>query len=299
MVLLSDRPGRAPLEQEEAVLLERLLDQAAMALETGLLLEERTQKAELEREMEIAATIQAQLLPQSVSIGDGWAVSARCLPARLVGGDFFAQLPDCGGGEALIYGDVSGKSVSGAMMMMAAHEALYTLAMAIEDLTAERLFVLANRRLYGLGKRSFVALGYFAVRSHCLEYLVAGQPPPLIRRNDGSVEELPLPSHRVPLGALPQGEYSTLSVELEPGELVLAYSDGVTDARSPEGEFFGEERLLDVVASAAGSGPEELVAEVLGAVKGFIRGGLLYDDLTLLAISRELQSVPTDQSEDG
>ncbi len=290
LVLLSDRPGRAPLEDEELVLLERLLSQAAMALETGLLLEERTQKAELEREMEIAATIQAQLLPQAVRIGDQWTVSARCLPARLVGGDFFAQLPVGAGGDAVIYGDVSGKSVSGAMMMMAAHEALYTLAMAMEELPPERLFALANKRLYGLGKRSFVALGYFAGNGDSLDYLVAGQPPPLLRRLDGTVEELPLPEHRVPLGALPKGEYAPLSIGLKPGELLLAYSDGVTDARSPEGEFFGEERLEDVVASTVTLDPDDLVSQVLAAVKAFTRGGLLYDDVTLLAIGRSSES---------
>lgn len=285
MVLFSERPGKPPLEEEEQALLNRLLDQAAIALETGLLLEERTQKAELEREMEIAATIQAQLLPQSVQIGDGWRVAARCLPARLVGGDFFAQVP-IGGDQAVIYGDVSGKSVSAAMMMMAAHEAIYTLAMAIDDIRSERLFELANRRLYGLGKRSFVALGLFASRGDLLEYLVAGQPPPLLLRLDGSVVELPLPEYRVPLGALPHGIYGPLTVEPKPGEVVFAYSDGVTDARSPEGEFFGEPRLFDILSQARTRNPEQLVKRVLEQVKGFTRGGLLYDDVTMLAIGR-------------
>ena len=179
-------------------------------------------------------------------------------------------------------------------MMMAAHEALYTLAMAIEDLPPERLFTLANKRLYGLGKRSFVALGYFAGNGDSLDYLVAGQPPPLLRRLDGTVEELPLPEHRVPLGALPKGVYSPLSIELKPGELLLAYSDGVTDARSPEGEFFGEQRLEDVVASTVTLDPDDLVSQVLAAVKAFTRGGLLYDDVTLLAIGRGAESEPFD-----
>ncbi|MEO1083989.1 MAG: SpoIIE family protein phosphatase, partial [Acidobacteriota bacterium] len=286
LLLFSDRPEQPPLEEEEWELMERLLGQSSLALETGLLLEERTQKAELEREMEIAASIQADLLSQSVTLGERWAVAAECLPARIVGGDFYAQIPSSEGG-AIIWGDVSGKSVSGAMMMMAAHEALYALGMVMERLDAEKLLRLANRRIYGLGKRSFVALGLFQTddHSHTLGYVVAGQPPPLVRRLDGSVEELPLGRHRLPVGSMPKSDYERQEVELEPGELVLAYSDGVTDARSPEGEFYGEERLLELVSSMPGTDPDALVAAVLSSVKEFTRGALLYDDVTLLAVS--------------
>src|SRR5690606_30724629 len=117
--------GQLMLDGEELELLSALLGQAALALEAGLLVEERTRQAELERELEIAASIQAQLLPTTMSIGDGWTVAAACRPARHVGGDFFAELPGPRPGQgALVFGDVAGKSVSGALMMMAAHEAL-------------------------------------------------------------------------------------------------------------------------------------------------------------------------------
>ncbi len=290
MVLLATHESRLPLERDELDLLQRLLHQAALALETSLLLEERTQQAELERELEIAATIQAQLLPAELRFAAGWEVSASCLPARIVGGDFYSQLPsqDDNGG-AVIYGDVSGKSVSGALVMMAAHEALYTLAMT-QPQPAD-LFALTNRRLYALGNRSFVALGYFCASAdgRRLRYLVAGQPAPLLRRRDGEVSELPLSEHRVPVGALQQGEYRDLEIDLEPGDVVLGYSDGVTDARSPDGDFFGESRLRDVVAAAPAS-PSSLVDQVLAAVRDFSHGGLQYDDLTLVAVGRSSES---------
>lgn len=289
LVLFSDRPGQPPLEEEESKLLERLLAQAAVALETGLLLEERTQQAELEREMEIAAAIQSQLLPRSVHLGDGWRVAAQCRPARLVGGDFFAELVTPSGRGAVVWGDVSGKSVSGAMMMMAAHEALHTLSMALDDPPPERLFELVNRRVYGLGRRNFVALGYLAAArdGETLTYLVAGQPPPLVRRLDGRVEELPLAPHRIPVGALAQATYERRETNLEPGEVLLAYSDGVTDARSPDGEFFGEERLRAVIESRKNDDPEDLVAAIAEAIETFGAGQPLYDDVTLVAVARE------------
>ncbi|MCP3957049.1 MAG: SpoIIE family protein phosphatase [bacterium] len=290
MVLLSGKTGQIAIEKEELELLERLLHQAALALETSLLLEERTQKAELEREIAIAADIQAQLLPAELRFSAGWDVAAECRPARVVGGDFFAELPTADdGSSAVIFGDVSGKSVAGALMMMAAHEALYALA-----LTRPRpadLFALTNRRLYELGKRSFVALGYFAASAdgRSLRYLVAGQPPPLLRRFAGEVEELPLPEHRIPIGALPAGEYHELEEALEPGDVVLGYSDGVTDARSPDGEFFGYDRLRQVL-TAAPADASAVVADVLDAVRDFTRGGIQYDDVTLVAVGRRLEA---------
>ena len=287
LVLLSAKEGQIALENEELQLLQQLLQQAALALETSLLLDERTQRAELEREMEIAATIQSQLLPTELHFAPGWKIAAECRPARIVGGDFYSLLPvPAGEGKALIYGDVCGKSVSGALMMMAAHEALHALSMTAGD--PPSLFGLANRRLYGLGKRNFVAMGYFAASRDGLhlQYLIAGQPSPLVRRRDGTVEELPLPAHRIPVGAMQGGAYSLLEEPLEVGEIVLGYSDGLLDARSPTGESFGEERVREILAEA-GSDPDGVVEKVLEAIDTFSEGGLQYDDITLVALTRE------------
>lgn len=289
LVLFSGRDGQAPLEEEELELLSRLLDQTALALETALLLEETAQQAELERELAIAATIQAQLLPSNLRIPAGWQVAASCRPARIVGGDFFAQLPLARrGGSALVFGDVSGKSVSGALMMMAAHEVLYTLTLAMPGLESSELFELTNRRLCAVGRRSFVALGYLetSADSGRLKYVVAGQPPLLLKKPGGEVRELPLSQHRLPLGAMAKGGYRQLEIELEPGDLVLGYSDGVTDARAPSGEFYGEERLLRVVANSEVDSAEALVAAVLKSVEAFVAGAPLYDDVTLVALGR-------------
>jgi sigma-B regulation protein RsbU (phosphoserine phosphatase) len=259
------------------------LQQAALALETSQLLEERTQQAELERELEIAAGVQERLLPKDLKFAAGWEVAAACLPARIVGGDFYAQLP---GAEhpAVIYGDVSGKSVSGALMMMAAHEALHAFALTHPD--PNDLFRLTNRRLYSLGKRSFVALAYFVAAGEKLRYLLAGQPPPLLRRAKGDVRELSLPDQRLPLGALAEGDYAFLEVDVAPGDLVLGYSDGVTDAQSPTGELFGSDRLRTLLAGST-EGPEEVVKRVLDEIDTFTRGGLQYDDVTLVAVGRQ------------
>jgi serine phosphatase RsbU (regulator of sigma subunit) len=267
-------------------LLKGLVHQASMALEAQALLEERTRQAELERELDIAATIQASLQPDSVRLAEGWQVAAVCRPARQVGGDFIAELPGpWDGHRAVAYGDVSGKSVSGALVMMAAYEILHSLALTAPH--PEELVRLANRRLYEIQRGGFVALGYLSANpaNDGLVYLMAGQPQPLKRCLTGEVVELPLGEHRLPLGAMMAEEHRLLEAAMEPGELVLGYSDGVVEATSPEGELFGCERLMAVLRESQPD-PDEVVARVLAEVERFTRGNELYDDMTLVAVAR-------------
>lgn len=293
-VMLSGKIGQIRLDKAELDLLDSLLHQAAIALETSLLLEERTQQAELERELEIAASVQQQLLPPSLSLGPGWDVAAVCRPARHVGGDFFTGLPSASnGGQAVIYGDVAGKSVSGALLMMAAHEVLHSLALTHPD--PEELFGLANQRLYSLsrGRKSFVAMAYLTATAEGqgLDYLLAGQPQPLLRSAAGEVSELALPKNRLPLGALIPYEYNLSRVEMRPGDSVVGYSDGVVEAQSPSGELFGVERLLEVVSSSSPN-PRTMLEAITRALDRFTQGSEAYDDVTLVAIRRGPEATP-------
>jgi serine phosphatase RsbU (regulator of sigma subunit) len=285
LVLVSEKSGQLGLDETELGLLSRLFDQAALAMETSLLIAERTEQAELERELEIASSVQSRLLPRSLDLGPGWRVAAVCRPAKHVGGDFFTELPGPRDGtRAVVWGDVAGKSVSGALIMMAAHEVLQSLALTHRD--PEELLALANRRLYGFGQRkSFVALGYLtsSADGSGVEYMLAGQPQPLVRSAEGVVRELPLPDNRLPLGALLNGSYRVSQAPVLPGEIVLGYSDGVVDARSSSGETFGSERLREIVARAPGD-PRAMVDQVLENLEEFTRGSEPYDDVTLVAV---------------
>ncbi|HHQ47984.1 MAG TPA: hypothetical protein ENK19_03775, partial [Acidobacteria bacterium] len=293
LVVLSGTAGQMGLEPDDLRLVRGLLQQASIALETSLLLDERTRQAELERELAIAATIQQSLLPAELATPASWSVAALCRPARIVGGDFYTEFPaPGGGGQALVYGDVSGKSIPGALLMMAAHEVLH--ALSITSSGPAELLDLANRRLHALrrsstvlSRGSFVAIGYVECSPDrgVLRYTLAGQPPPLIRHRNGTVEELALPAHRIPLGALPGGGYEILEIEMEPGDLLLAYSDGATDAMSPEGELFGEERLKRALAGAPRDA-QGVIDELMAVIDRFTAGRAPYDDITLVAIVR-------------
>jgi sigma-B regulation protein RsbU (phosphoserine phosphatase) len=106
-----------------------------------------------------------------------------------------------------------------------------------------------------------------------------------VRRAGGGIEPLALADHRLPLGALRDGGYRALATRLGPGEVLLAYSDGVTEARSPGGEQFGDERVAEVLA-AAPADPDAVVDRVLAALGEFTRDLEPYDDLTVIAVGR-------------
>jgi sigma-B regulation protein RsbU (phosphoserine phosphatase) len=166
---------------------------------------------------------------------------------------------------------------------------LHSLALIHRD--PEDLLRLANARLHALKARdrgihggSFVALGYlvFSLGNGTLRYSLAGQPPPLVRRENGRIEELEMPVHRVPLGALNFGGHQVLETTMTTGDLLLAYSDGVVEAQSPDGEFFGEDRLRRVLAECPDD-PEAAVNWVLESIEEFTTGHTPYDDVTLVA----------------
>lgn len=286
LVLLSEKRTQMSFEAQELDLLRGLLSQAALGLENGLLLEERTHQAELERELAIAASIQADLLPRELRFAPGWEIAAICQPARHVGGDFLADLP-CGRADAraLVYGDVSGKSVPGALMMMAAQEALHSLAMVRHE--PEVLFDLVNQRLRQIQRRGFVAVGWLApgLDGASLLYTLAGQPAIVKRRLDGTVVELPLPKWRLPLGAMPTTAHEVLVEPVAPGELIVACSDGVVEALAVDGTPFGSEGLAAALAYAP-TQPSAAIAHILAAIEAFTQGREPWDDITLVVLSR-------------
>jgi serine phosphatase RsbU (regulator of sigma subunit) len=263
-------------------LVRTLANQGAVALENARLLDEHARQIELEKELEIARRVQLALIPSELPAPSGWRVAARCVPARQVGGDFFDALAASGNGTGeFIVGDVAGKSVAGAMLMVAAREVLQTAALG--GISPERLFEVANRRLYAPRHRLFVALAYLQLRAGGEgAYALAGQPTPLVRSRAGVVAELPSPQHRLPVGALRGVHWDLLPLQISAGDMIVLYSDGVTDAQSSAGESFGEERLQTSLARA-GSDPAAAVDGVLRAVAEFAAGSEPYDDVTLLA----------------
>jgi serine phosphatase RsbU (regulator of sigma subunit) len=283
VLALGPKRSEEEFTRDDMQLIRTLANQGAIALENAQLLVERTRQLELEKELEIARRVQFSLIPTVLPAPPGWSVAARCVPARQVGGDFYDALAGQGDGSmALVVGDVSGKSVPGAMLMVAAREVLHTAALG--GASPAQLFEVANQRLYAPQHRLFVALAYLLMqRDGGIVYLLAGQPAPLKRCGSGEVFELPAPQTRLPVGALRDVRWDVKTGKVEPDDTLLLYSDGVTDARSPAGECFGESRLRLTLARSGGD-PQEVVDSLFGAIEEFTAGSEPFDDITVVAV---------------
>jgi sigma-B regulation protein RsbU (phosphoserine phosphatase) len=282
VLVLGPKRSEQEFNSDDLQLVRTVANQGALALENAKLYRERTRQIELEKELEIARQVQFSLIPSELPAVHGWRLAAHCAPARQVGGDFYDTLPARnGGGLSLVVGDVSGKSVAGAMLMVAAREVLHTAALG--GATAEDILDMANQRLYSPQPRLFVALAFLELqRGGAGRYALAGQPAPVVRRSDGTVEELPAPVHRLPLGALREGRWDLLPLRVDVGDLLLLYSDGLTEAQNSAGELFGEERLHRLLRGVDGE-PHTVVERVLGELAAFTAGADPYDDITVVA----------------
>ena len=117
-------------------------------------------------------------------------------------------------------------------------------------------------------------------------YGLAGQPAPLVLKRNGRIESLPLPPHRIPLGALSINGKRILETSLDPGELLLGYSDGVTEAQNPAGDFFGEDRLRTALEGCTDLPAEDVLERIISEIRQFVEGAPPYDDMTLVAARR-------------
>jgi phosphoserine phosphatase RsbU/P len=239
--------------------------------------------AGISQELETARRIQGSLLPRRMPEVRGLALGARYLPMADVGGDFYGFLAADEERVGILVADVSGHGVPAALIASMVKVALAAQAEHAADPAA----VLAgmNRILHGNLERGFVTAAYIYIDGETATYASAGHPPSLVRRGGGRTEELMQES--LPLGRFRRAEYRNGELRLSPGDRILLYTDGVTEALSPAGEPFGEERLRDLLASS----PDEILGRLAGWT-GRRTGEPLDDDVTIVVA--EVQRVPLD-----
>ncbi len=285
LVLVGDkeaRSGEQPFSADDQRLLELFAVQAAVALENAKLYRDSLEKERLNRELEVAAEIQSYLQPRDFPDMAGFRVTARRLPARFVAGDCFAVAPVQGGVEVLA-ADVSGKGVGAGLIAAGLQAGARLLAESDEPLPvkARRL----NGVLHEATEDHRFATG---VLLRCMEggacsIINAGHPPVFVKRRAGPLERVDATG--LPLGVLPDAVYRERTLRLSPGETVLVYTDGVTEAESPGGEELGVERLAALVEACEGEGAV-LCEAVLDAVHHFTGGRPAGDDITVVAVER-------------
>ena len=262
-----------------------LLMMISLVLVNLLVLLEVAERLSLKGELEVAREIQLALLPRGTYSLHDVEISGFTKPANTVGGDFYDVLPQPDGGIVLTLGDVAGKGSPAALLMALLLAAFRTLVE--ERLAPPALVARLNVQICRHSPASrFITLVYavYDPPTGRLTYVNAGQNPPLIRRRDGRFERLH--GTGIALGLFEHSEYESVDTVLEPGDMLVFYSDGITEAEDPQGQPFEESGLELVIERHAAQAASELGAEVLAAVQAHATRTKFADDLTILVLKR-------------
>ena len=235
----------------------------------------------IEEELRLARQIQNRLLPEKPPSLERLELAGVSLPAREVGGDYFDYLLLESGQVGIAVADVSGKGVGAALLMSSFRASLRSQDLA--GLGPAQTAALLNRFVCSSvdpGKFITAFLGLFDPATGELRYVNAGHESPVLLMPDGTAAELDRGG--LIIGAFPGSEYEEGRIQMPSGSLLAVFTDGVTEARDPEGDFFGGERLLGILRGAGDSACPELLQRVVAEVQDFTRGAPQSDDITLL-----------------
>ena len=250
-----------------------------------LVLLEVADRLSLKGELEVAREIQLAMLPAGTLRADDLEVCGTTRPANTVGGDFYDVLPRPDGRVIVTLGDVAGKGSPAALLMALLLAVLRTLV--DEELDAPELMERLNAQIcrHSPGSR-FITLFYavYTPSSGRLVYVNAGQTPPLLRRRSGSFETLG--GTGIALGMFEGSTYESAETFIAPGDTLVLYSDGITEAEDPDGAPFEESGLEQVISTYAAFNSAELAAETVRAVERHARATRFADDLTILVLKR-------------
>ncbi|MDX1982569.1 MAG: SpoIIE family protein phosphatase [Bryobacteraceae bacterium] len=239
----------------------------------------------LQAELEIARAVQGQLFPRTIPALKTLCLEASCSPARTVSGDYYDYQRLEGSKLALAIGDVAGKGISAALLMATVQSALRT-QLRHPPIAPAPLVSQLNQFLYAHTAPEKYATFFLCVYdddSGDLCYTNAGHLPPILLR---SGDAIPLDVNGMVVGAFPFAAYSESNIRLEPGDLLLFYTDGITEPENAYGEQFGEERLIEILKRTRDRSPGEILASIVGSVKEWSGDGEQQDDLTLLLAKR-------------
>ena len=291
-IQLGARLENASFTKEDIQLLKTLANQTAIAVENATLHQQLTHQAEITRDLKIASEMQDHLLPKTHPSIPGVEILSHTIPAQEVGGDFYDFIEMAGNSHqmGITIGDVSAKSISGAIAMVAAKEIIHSEAR--DHHTPSLVLKESSERLYGLlEKNMFVTLfyGLLDMNDFSLRYSCAGHPLPFIlRTKDAAAFQLPRTDVRFPLGPIRPFRYDEKYISLKDGDIIFFYTDGLVEAMNRKGDFFGDASLQKVLSENPGGSLQELKQNIFDSIFAFLDGMPQNDDITfvLLKISK-------------
>jgi phosphoserine phosphatase RsbU/P len=262
--------------------LETLAAEAAAAIENAWLYRQAGEKARLEQDLRIAAEIQQALMPPAEHDGACFRVAGASVACRAIGGDFF-DYRDLGQDRlGIALGDVAGKGAAAALLAGVV-QGMFTVE-ASDPAGPAGTLAQINRGLRGRNIESKFVTMFFGVLSPdgCLTFANGGHNPPVLIRRDGVVR---LEAGGVPLGMFDSAAYTQETVTLEPGDTLVVFSDGISEAQNPAGEEYGDGRLIACLEANRGAAPAAMREALLASARAFAAGAHQSDDMTVLIVS--------------
>jgi sigma-B regulation protein RsbU (phosphoserine phosphatase) len=285
MLVLHSRARVRQFSEEDLELLVSLAAAAALRIRNLALAEEVAERRLLERELALASEIQSGMLPASFPDCPEVEIAATLQPARQVGGDLY-DVVAMDRRLWFLVGDVAGKGV-GAALFMAVTRTLFRAVVPSAASLAEAVFRINAELARDNDKAMFVTafLGCLDLGTGRLDYVNAGHPPPVRLARDGEARAMDAPPGP-PLGTLVSHAYVPGTLELHPGEGLVLYTDGITEAENGQLEQFTSERLHHALRGTGRATAAEVVEALLGSVREFVGGNPPSDDLTALVLRR-------------
>ncbi|MBO0725230.1 MAG: SpoIIE family protein phosphatase [Blastocatellia bacterium] len=274
--------------ERDLQLLTLIAGVAAIRIENVRLLEVQQEQKRLANELAVASEIQFRLHPETPPAIPGYDVVGVSFPCYEVGGDYYDFIEKPDGRYVIALGDVSGKGTGAALLMSSIHAAVR--AHTRTRLSANEIVSEINQYIYdNTPANRYVTLFYSELdpRSHQLTYINGGHNSPLLARASGEVTRLDIGGF--PVGITPFGDYREGWVEIEPGDVMVVYSDGVTESLNEEDEEFGEARLIEIVQKNRGRSAAGLRDRIDEALTKFVGRASAVDDLTIVILKRKTE----------
>jgi len=258
---------------------------AAIRVENTRLLEEHMEQQHHERELQLAREIQQRFQPTAPPIVPGYELQGISFPSYQIGGDYYDFINCADGRLVVALGDVSGKGTSAALLMSSLHAAVHAQVASCRPIT-ETIGAVNRYLADNTPANRFVTLFYAELDplTGSLAFINAGHNPPIIAHAGGTMEHLA--AGGLPLGIVPDFDYREGRTQLQPGDVLVSYSDGVNETQNPKGEEFGMTRLQEVISQNLERSAAAIRDKIEASLSAFAQGTPAVDDITLLIVKR-------------
>lgn len=268
---------------------QTLADQIISALKSAEVYQQTLDLQKIEQELKLAGQIQTSFLPNTQPQISGWQLSARLDAARQTSGDFFDFIPLPENRLGIVIADVADKGTGAALYMALSRTLIRTYAFEYE-MEPDLALTAANRRILDDTRSDLFVTVFYGIldpASGMFIYCNAGHNPPFLLRGSNGKSPQALRSTGIPLGMFEDFNWKRVSIQIDPGDVLLLYTDGVTEAQDTKNELFGEERLIEIAKNNPGHTADALRRSVIAGINNFVGDAPQADDITLIILKRD------------